>query len=272
MKLMISCMLFSSLAMAAPEKKKEADVAEGNTKFGLALFHELAKSKGNIFFSPYSVSSALAMTSAGARGATLDEMTKTLNLPADAHKQFGQLRNDLLAKGKDAPVLEVGNRLWTKQGPAYRKEFLADAKLGYGAEPVALDYAKNPETSRKTINDWVGETTHGKITDLMPSGSITEDTDLVLTNAIYFKGKWKREFEKKDTSKEAFFPEGGTELKHPMMHSTTNFDYAEDSDFQAVRLPYKGDALAMTVLLPQKGKKLSELEKKLTPPSGFQVW
>lgn len=261
MKLILPLLLFCSLTYAA----KEASVPDANTAFGLALYEKLAKEKGNIFFSPYSVSSALAMTSAGAKGKTLEEMNKTLRLPADAHKKFAALLKDLAPEGDDAPTLEIANRLWTKKGPSYHKEFLTTAKTGYGAEPVALDYAGNPEASRKTINAWVEKITHDKITNLMPQGSITEDTDLVLTNAIYFKGTWKKEFKKAETRKEDFHPEAGEEKKHFFMHSTREMDYAEDDHFQAIRMPYKGDDLAMGVLLPQEGKKLSALENKVTP-------
>jgi len=262
MNLILSLLLATTLSFAA---RQEASVPDANTAFGLALYQKLAKEKGNIFFSPYSVSSALAMTSAGAKGKTLEEMNATLRLPKEAHKHYGELLTALAPKGKDAPVLEIANRLWTRNGPSYRPEFLALAKGGYGAEPQALDYKGSPEAARKTINAWVEKITHEKITNLMPAGSITEDTDLVLTNAIYFKGKWKTEFRKAETRKEAFFPEGGNETQRLLMHASREMDYAEDSDFQAIQMPYKGDGLAMGVLLPREGKKLSSLEGKVTP-------
>lgn len=255
--LLLSLFLLPSLSFA---KGEPPSLAQGNTRFGLELFRKLTAEPGNVFFSPYSVSSALSMTSAGAKGTTLEQMKKTLNLPANAHEQFAGL-----GKVFESPRLKIANRLWTKSGQAYHEEFLTAAEEGYGAEPEALDYAADPEAARAEINSWVEEETEGRIKDLMPPGSIKKETDLVLTNAIYFKGEWKDEFRKEATKEESFYPLSGKVKKHSFMHANQEFDYAEDENFQAVRIPYKEGDLAMNLLLPKKGKKLASLSAKVNP-------
>lgn len=229
MKTLFTLALFSSAtpAFAAPN-------------FAFDLYQTLAKEPGNLFFSPFSVSSALEMTSQGAKGATREEMRKTLRLAPGPRPDLG-------------PDIEVANRLFTQAGTPFYPDFLA--KTGAGAEP--LHFHENPEAARARINEWVEERTHKKIQNLMPAGSITEHTDLVLANAVYFKGDWAEPFDK-DATKPATF-HGDSDAEKSFMHRESKEDYAEDDSFQALRLPYKGRNLAMTIFLPKPGKKLSSL-------------
>src|SRR5262245_43143770 len=178
---------------AAAPAANAGPIIEGNTAFALDLYAKLRSKPGNVFYSPYSISSALAMTSAGAAGETLAEMTKVLHLPEDqsaVHAGFVALRQQLLdGAARGDYQLNVANGLWGQQSFPFRTEFRALAQKYYGAGMQQVDF-HNPEPARQTINKWVEQQTNEKIKDLFPSGSIDNSTRLVLANAIYFKGTW----------------------------------------------------------------------------------
>ncbi|HEY8278389.1 MAG TPA: serpin family protein [Bdellovibrionota bacterium] len=268
--LFLSLILFSTFLhrKGANEAMAESHIQPPSpiTEFGCGLYRELAKKPGNLFFSPYSVSTALAMTSAGAKGKTLAEMRKTLHLGDDSHTLMRFLRESLSGKDDNQVELVTANRLWAKSGQSYDEDFLQLTESNYGAGLTPLDYAENPEDARQEINEWVEKQTKSKIKDLMPKGSITAATDLVLTNAIYFKGSWSKPFSKEATRDEEFHPEKGKPTLRPFMHLTEKFPYGENKDFQFLRMNYKsqGNGLSMLILLPKKGKSLASLEKKLT--------
>jgi serpin B len=250
-------------ALDAATKK----VVEGNTKFAVALYGQLREKEGNLFYSPFSISTALAMTSAGARGATLAEMEKALSLPDQKalHPGAGRLVARLNAKGKESKhELAVANALWGQAGHPFRQDFLGLNKKHYGAGLQLLDFAKQPEASRRTINTWVEKQTRQKIKDLLPEGSIDRLSRLVLTNAVYFKGNWTHPFKEKATRDEDFHLDGGKKVKVPMMRQTESFDYHATKDVQVLELPYKGDELSLMVVLPTKKNALAEVEKALT--------
>lgn len=252
--------LAAALLALTPEACATTDAT---ARFGLDLYRELAAKPGNLFFSPYSIETALAMTSAGAKGKTLEEMLATLHLAKQPHAAMSELGKAISAEGgKDQATLVTANRLFAQAGAPYYPEFLSLTERDYGATLGTLDYHSDPEAARKTINDWVSEQTRHKIEDLMPPGSVTKQTDLVLANAIYFKGEWLEAFEKSATKDEEFKPEGEAPVNRPFLHRKAHYAYAEDQDFQAVRLPYKGGQLAMTIFLP-KGS-LAAHAKKLT--------
>jgi len=242
-----------------------ADLVNGNSAFAFGLYHFLREEKdGNLFYSPYSISLALAMTYAGARGETAQQMADTLHftLPQDRlHPAFNSLDLELASRGEGAQGkdskgfrLNIVNAIWGQQGHKFLPTFLDTLAENYGAGLRLLDFASNPEASRVTINDWVSDQTEGKIKDLIPQGVIDKLTRLVLTNAIYFNAAWAEPFKEDLTTDGPFHLLDGSQVTVPMMRQTTSFGYAEGEGYQAVELPYDGRELAMVILLPAAGK------------------
>ena len=245
------------------------NIVQANNQFALDLYGRLdGEQPGkNLFFSPTSISLALTMTAGGARGQTLAEMAKTLRLDEDltqAHARYRELLDRWNASGQQrAYQLRVANRLWGQKGYAIQPEFLALTRQDYGAEMTLLDFAQ-PEPARREINQWVEKQTNDKIKDLIPAGAIDDRTRLVLTNAVYFKGDWAKQFDKKATREEDFAVSAHEKIKTPLMQQKAAFGYAEDETLQALEMPYAGGDLSMVVLLPKKLDGLPELEKTLS--------
>lgn len=239
-------------------------LAGGNSAFAFDLYQALKEEDGNLFYSPYSISLALAMTYAGARGETEQQMADTLHfiLSQDRlHPAFNSLDIELGqrgegAEGKDGEGfrLNIVNAIWGQEGYEFLSEFLDVLAENYGAGLRPLDFAGAPEESRITINDWVSDQTEGRIEDLIPQGLINALTRLVLTNAIYFNAAWQYPFEEDATGDGTFHVLGGGEVTVPMMRQTESFSYAEGDGYQAVELPYDGRELSMVILLPEAGQ------------------
>ncbi len=250
-------------------------VVKGNNQFALDLYKQLGeKEDGNLLFSPYSISTALAMTYAGARGETQDEMAKVLHfaLPQRLlHPAFAAIIEDLNDEKRKGYKLAVANRLWGQKGYSFRPNFLNTTRKYYGAELAQVDFAKAAEKARQTINKWVEEQTQDKIKDLIPEGVLDSLTRLVLTNAIYFKGDWETQFDKKATREADFTATPDKKVKVPMMHQVAPFKYADLPSLQVLEMPYAGDDLSMVVLLPKKTDGLGDLEKSLDAKS-LQEW
>jgi len=250
----------------AAQKFNQA-LVKGNTQFGLNLYDTLRLEEGNIFFSPYSISSALAMTYLGARGETANQMASVLRLPADqeeATRAFAVLNKALNGQGENRHYqLDVANALWGTKGVGFLDSFLKAAQDAYDAGLKEMDFVRDAEGSRQTINDWVEQKTHEKIKNLMPPGSIDDHTRLVLTNAIYFKGAWLLPFEEKLTKQSDFTTVRGQKVTAPLMENTSYFLYLEEGDLQVVELPYAGNELSMLILLPRQVDGLAALEKSL---------
>ncbi len=261
-----ACLLFWAVAAAMPVKVDAVAVVKGNNRFAFELYHRLSGAEGNLFLSPYSISTALAMTSAGARGKTAEEMQEVFHFPpqAELHPAVAALRHEINgAAGKKKYQLSTANALWGAKGYAFRPEFLKLVKDDYGAELTDLDFAGDTEGARRTINTWVEKETQDKIKDLIARGVLSSDTRLVLTNAIYFKGMWEQPFRKDRTQDQPFRAAGGAKPKVPLMYQVAHFGYTETDDFQALQLPYAGKELALLVLLPKKDD-LAGLEKRLS--------
>ena len=243
-------------------------LVKGNAEFALNLYGTLREKEGNIFFSPYSISSALAMTYLGARGETAKQMASVLRLPADqgeAMQAFAAVNKSLNREGANRYYqLDVANSLWGAKGAGFLDAFLKAAQDGYGAGLRELDFEKDAEGSRQAINNWIEQKTEEKIKDLLPPRSIDATTRLVLTNAIYFKSAWLLPFEERMTQPSDFTLEKGQKVTVPLMQKTGGFPYFEDSDLQVLELPYAGDELSMLILLPRKAEGLPVLEKSLT--------
>jgi serpin B len=244
-----------------------AALAKGNNRFALNLYGQLSSREGNIFLSPFSISTALAMTYGGAGGETAQEMNAALEFPfagARLHPAFAALIKQIHGDKSQDYQLNIANGLWTQRGHAFRKEFKSLVKTHYGAELRELDFAAASEKSRGIINQWVEKQTEAKIRDLIPPGAITALTRLILSNAIYFRGQWIDPFEKEATKDAPFKVTPGQEITVPMMFQQEHFQYLETRSFQALRLLYKGGDLAMIVLLPRRVDGLGELEKSLS--------
>jgi serpin B len=268
---LILCIFLSVVGVGyamKPDVGSAKTLAQDNNKFAVDLYKNLAGEKGNIFFSPYSISTALAMTYAGARGNTEAEMKKTLKFSfnqAKLHKNFSTLRTAFEAQGKKGSYqLSVANRLWAAKEYKFLPAFLGVVKKNYGAGVELLNFKKNAEGSRLTINKWVEDKTNKKIKDLLARGIITPVTSLVLTNAIYFKGNWDKQYKKDNTSKNPFFLASNQKVKVDMMLQTGNFEYGQMDGVKLLRMPYRGDELSMVVVLPDKIDGLGAVEKTLT--------
>jgi len=265
------CLFLAVVNPAFGGDAPEADIAAvvgGNNEFAFDLYAKLAEGEeGNLFFSPYSVSSALAMTYAGARGNTAAEMADTLHftLPQPQfHAAFGNVIGDLNGSQRTGYELNTANRLWGQQGYGFLPGYLDVTRQQYGAELARMDFIGAPEPSRKTINQWVENQTHNRIRNLLPQGAVTPYTRLVLTNAIYFKGDWKVEFDPIKTRDEPFWPTPGQQVNVSMMHQFSEFKYAALPTFKMLEMPYVGEDLSMVALLPNERDGLAELEAWLT--------
>lgn len=240
--------------------------AEQNNDFGFELYHRLRTQPGNVFFSPYSISSALAMVSTGARNETEAQMLKCLHLGANQQLNT-TLHRDLMTSMLHQPKgydIRIANALWGQNAHPFKPEFVTRLQRSFRAEGRTLDFAGEPEQSRTTINQWVEAQTNQRIKDLLPSGSITGLTRLVLTNAIYFKGTWQTPFNKSATRPADFFVKSDDKVKTEMMARTASMRYAENDLFQALELPYAGDRLSMVIMLPRKRNNLADAESQLS--------
>ncbi len=262
-------LIFSLAVLLAPLFAASGDAAapSGTGEFAADLYGRLAdKEKGNFFLSPYSISSALAMTWAGAAGRTGVEMAQVLRFGGkgeEVHADFARMSGELNVLGRSGGVkLSIANALWAQKGLSLKSEFLGLTRRNYGAGLNELDLKNDPEGSRRTINRWVEDKTERKIKDLIPRGALGEG--LVLTNAVYFKGLWERQFKKEDTQDGTFFPGVGRQVSVPLMHQIRDFGYFETPDLQGLELAYKGRALSLAILLPKKTDGLPLLEKSLT--------
>jgi serpin B len=254
--LMVLVMFFCNIAMADTNNDLKI-VSQGINKFSFDLYKKLKNEskENNLFYSPASISIALAMTYAGARGNTEKQMADVLNftLPQDRlHSAYSKLIENL--KSAKDYELNIANALWLQKDYKYLQEFLNTMEKYYKGGFNEVDYITNPEGARIKINDWVSKETKEKIKDILNTGDITSLTRLVLTNAIYFKGKWQTEFDKKSTRDEDFYLINGQKTKVKMMYQGKRFNYYENDDLQLLEMPYKGNKVSMVIILPKTGK------------------
>mgnify|MGYP001604619083 CR=1 FL=1 len=243
------------------------EVVNANNQFAFELYSELNKNEdGNVFYSPYSISSALVMTYEGAKGQTADEMKSVFYFPENniLRPNFAAIYTDINKKDKDYE-LKTGNALWVQQDYPFLEEYTNSVEKYYGGKAANLDFVTETEKSRQTINAFIEEQTNDKIKDLIPQRVLDEMTRLVLTNAIYFKGTWEWEFDKSDTQEQDFKITPDNIVKTPMMYmkpEKTDFNYADTGELQILELPYKGNDISMLVILPTEN--LEDIEPFLT--------
>ena len=254
----------TSMNLFASDKAGIEIVVEGNNKFAFDLYAQLKEADGNLFFSPYSVSTALAMTYAGAKGNTEAQMADVLHFvltQESLHPVFSTLMQDFKADSeKSGFEFSIANALWSQEGYKFHQAFIDITKSYYEAGFKEVDFVKNTESPRQTINKWVEEKTKDKIKELIKPGILTGDTRLVLTSAIYFKGRWILQFEKKDTMLRQFELMTGEKVEVPMMSQTKKFRYFENEIAQVLEMPYEGNRLSMVIFLPKEKKGIRELE------------
>ena len=256
-----------------------AALVDGGNQFAFDLYARLA-GDGNLFFSPYSISTALAMTAAGARGNTEREMATVLHFPTEdvAGKasfmdrervvaSFGSLQEGLVASRETSGYeLHIANSLWGQEGYPFKEPFLDLVERHFGGGFNTADFVRNAEAERVRINQWVEGETREKIKDLIPPGGVDPLTTLVLTNAVYFKGQWLSRFDEERTADATFHGTGG-DATVPMMYQKGDFRYLENDVVQVLEMPYEGDDVSMLVLLPimDGPRGLEVLEASLTP-------
>jgi serpin B len=261
------CLCILSFARMAPANTQppEESVAPMNNAFAADLYAQLSSKEGNLFFSPTSIQTALAMAWAGARGQTANEMAGALHLDPTASNQLAGFLNRLNADGeKGGYELAVANALWGLKGYPFIPDYLNLVKKNYGGHLSELDFGANPDGSRQTINDWVAKQTHDRIKDLLGPGAVDGNTRLVLTNAIYFKASWDMPFQKRATRDGPFTAAGGKAVTVPFMFQREHFRYAEDDDVQVLELTYGNFDLAMRIFLPKNPGGLGRFEKQMT--------
>jgi len=256
---------------ARPRADDKKAITGGNLAFAVDLYKRLSGRGGNLILSPHSISTALAMTYAGARGETAAQMRKTLcfKVPdARLHPAYSALIRSLKPGGC---ALHTANRLWGQKGIRILIAFLEQTRTHYGAGLEQVDFAAATEEARRTINAWVEEKTEEKIRELLKRGHLDAATALVLTNAIYFKGRWASRFEKKATRPASFTLLDRSRLQVDMMHQRADFQYARYPDLDVLELPYEGNDLSMAILLPHRADGLAKVEKALTA-ANLEVW
>jgi len=267
----------------ASSSRETALVAQGNNAFAIELYRQLQDGEGNLFFSPYSISTALALTYAGARGRTQEQMAEVLCFPTSVDglrklgtagepltpeqfaQAFGRIIKDLNARGGQGKYeLRVANALWGQKDYEFLKPFVWLVEKQYGGKLQSVDFIAATEKAGQTINSWVEKQTNDKIRDLISQGMLDAMTRLVLTNAVYFKGHWASQFEEDRTRDEPFLLLTGGKMQVPMMNQKAEFGYAETEALQMLEMPYVGEELSMLILLPKKTNGLGQLEKDLS--------
>ncbi|XP_023805878.1 leukocyte elastase inhibitor-like isoform X2 [Oryzias latipes] len=256
-------------------------LSKANTKFSLDLFKQLSNEDkmANVFYSPFSISSALAMVMLGARGTTASQMTKSLKLrdsQDQVHASFAELLGQL-NKPKASYALSVANRLFGEQTYQFVEEFLGNSRKHYKAELEKVNFMQGSEAARLNINTWVEKQTQGKIRDILAEGSLNNLTRLVLVNAIYFKGNWNKKFDAQNTRDADFRLNKNAKKTVKMMYRTSKFPltYIPEINCQILEMPYKDKELSMLVFLPtdieDSTTGLEKLEKALTYEN-FMEW
>jgi serpin B len=250
------------LQPAVPEEALQT-LVNGNNAFALDLYQTLRSADGNLFYSPYSISLALAMTYGGARGNTEAQMADVLHfdLPqGDLHSAFNRLDLDLAQYGEaqnkqEQPLqLNIANAVWAQRDYPFLPEYLDLVALNYGAGIHLADFVTQADQAVDEINQWVSDQTEERIQDILSPGALDAMTRMVLANAIYFKAGWQSTFDENSTLPAPFYLLDGSEVQVDMMYNEEKFPYLRGENFQVVELPYSGGTAAMDIILPDEGQ------------------
>lgn len=254
-----------SIALAASMYAHAQQAERAVTAFGLDMYRQTATGK-NMVFSPISISPTMAMVALGAKGQTLQQMAQTMHFQPDnmqLFKQMGQLQQHL-AQQQHVEV-RIANRTWMDQThrPIFR--YRRKLKRNFGAIAHTLDFREQPDEARRVINRAIADDTRGHIENLLPKGSIGSSTQLVLTNAIYFKGKWELPIDPQNTKMRDFFPSDGSTMQCPTMFVNEAFGIYHGDGYDALQMDYQGKGMSLLIMLPHEHTKLADLETKLSP-------
>ena len=266
--------IFLILTLSSPLvfSQNHSDVerlVQGNTQFAIELYNRLKTTgAGNLFFSPYSISTAASMTYGGAVGDTARQMVDVFHFSLEdekLHSAFAQIQSRLnLIQRQNKIELHIANALWPQDKYPLLNEYLELIRKCYGAEIEPVDYDRNPNAVRRRINAWVERKTKNRIQNMIPdAGLLAPPTRLVLANAIYFKGDWASRFDKSFTEEMPFHPNRNETINVPIMMQTSDFKYGEDEIVQVLEMPYTGSELSMVIVLPRELDGLPNVEERL---------
>jgi serpin B len=253
------------------------DIVDNNNDFAFEIYRRLSKKyKENVFFSPYSISTALAMTYAGAREETEKQMQQTMNFGTNNqafHAAFKALNDKILYEPIHPDiVVKIANALWAQEKYPFVDEFYEMTRDYYRSGFHYVDFKHEPDKARREINEWVEKQTYNKIIELLAENQVTELTRMVLVNAIYFKGRWTEPFNRKYNEKDEFtLPNKTTEKVWFMNHYKQDFNFFENELMKMVMLPYYEDKFSMLVILPANFELMDEVEKQLHS-SSYNIW
>jgi serpin B len=263
----IILILIGLLVLSTSNAQDFSKQLENNNRFTFELYKYLNVTSDNLFISPFSVTSALAMTYEGAQGTTKDQMAKYLHYPADKKenlKNFYDILLSVQSKEDDTKyIMNIANSLWAQKDFKFVLAYFDNIRAYFNAPVVPVDFKdeKNREEARLKINDWTAKKTNDKIKDILNENALSDRTRLVLVNAVYFFSQWKNEFDKKQTKNDVFFALDGM-TKKDYMSSSSELRYAEGEGVKLVEIPYSDDKASMIILLPEK-KRFNEFQKKL---------
>ena len=243
---------FCTSARSQDLKKNSERIVKACNEFAFDLYEVLKNKSKNVLFSPYSINIALVMTYEGAKGGTKEEFKKVLHLPFEDVKNYylKLLKNTNFVK--KGCILKTANGLWIQKGFRILKSYKRVIKKYYLGEVREADFKHESEEARKKINKWVAQKTEQKIKEVIPKRGLNSLTRLVIANAIYFKGKWLKGFNKRYTHEDKFFINKNKTIKVKMMQKEDTFNYAEDENYQVLELPYEGERISMIIFLPKK--------------------
>jgi serpin B len=269
----LTCLLLISYQKMHAQPTNSTQVTSGNNQFAFDLYKTIKSNSDNAFYSPFSISVALGMTVEGAKNTTRKEMLKTMHLPEDdliRQTGFRSLLTAINAPDKQYK-LSTANSIWVQSGMTLKPEFETSLKNNFKGGLNSLNFKVEGDNCRVPINDWVANNTNQKIIDLIPEKSINKFTRMVLTNAIYFKGQWKKEFSKELTSDQYFHLIDQKSVVVPMMQSLkSDHKYLKTENAAILEIPYKNDELSMILILPDPGK-FSAVEAAMSEAQ-FEIW
>ena len=244
------------------EAEGARQAAAATNQFAFALYQKVRAGDGNLVLSPLSATVALAMTAAGARGPTYDEMARVLRLSdlSDVDGAYQRMLSSLGRRSEDGATLRLAQRVWGQQGAHFAADFRARLADRYGAPLGVLDFAR-PEQARMAINEWAARETNDRVRELLRPGDVTPAARLILTNAVYFASRWRSRFDEHATRKAPFMTAQGT-VSATMMHQLGKFAYARLPTASILELPCLGE-FSMMILLPDSLEGLATLEMQL---------
>ncbi len=256
------------------EQSSVEEIAKAINAFGVNLYREFGSEPANIVVSPFSIHTALAMSYAGARGATAREMAGVLQFTEaarDIHAGYRVLLKGTTERSRSGCEIVVANSLFAQSGYLFLKPFQELLRDNYDGSTYEVDLTGSPgfdpvkaAAARKQINNWIADKTRGKISQILPSTFPDPDTRLMLVNAVWFKGKWATQFQKAATADAPFYLATEGFVTVPMMNLKANFAYADWDDVQILQVPYTGEHFSMVFCLPKNSRELAAIEKSLS--------